>query len=112
MAEHPLHTARVALSCDLVEASEVRALTRAPRWGLVATGRFAVPAAGEYVLATTSDDGVRVAIDGRVVHEDWTWHAPRTHEAVLRLAAGEHELELEYFQIDGAQALRLELIER
>ena len=112
LAEHPLHTARVALSCDLVEASEVRALTRAPRWGLVATGRFAVPAAGEYVLATTSDDGVRVAIDGRVVHEDWTWHAPRTHEAVLRLAAGEHELELEYFQIDGAQALRLELLER
>ena len=112
LAERPLHTARVALSCDLVEASEVRALTRAPRWGLVATGRFAVPAAGEYVLATTSDDGVRVAIDGRVVHEDWTWHAPRTHEAVLRLAAGEHELELEYFQIDGAQALRLELLER
>jgi hypothetical protein len=31
---------------------------------------------------------------------------------VLRLAAGEHELELEYFQIDGAQALRLELLER
>jgi len=48
-------------------------------------------------------------VDGEVVLEDWTWHAPRREEVALELAAGEHEVLVEYFQIDGALALLVAL---
>ncbi len=112
LAEQPALAARTTSSCDLTAMPEARSIVDRPRWGLVAKGRFRVPDERPRVLAVTSDDGVRVKIDGRVVLEDWSWHAPKTDEVPLELEAGERELELEYFQIDGAQALRLELLER
>ena len=111
LAEQPDYAAIVALSCDLVSLPEVEQIVRRPRWGLVAKGQFRIHKDQLLTLSVTSDDGVRVRIDGRVVLDDWTWHAPKTDEVLLGLKAGEHELQLEYFQIDGAQALRLELRE-
>lgn len=72
-----------------------------------AEGTFRVPA-GEYILSVTSDDGVRVRLDGRVVVEDWTWHAPKTDEARVRLG-GDHRLEVEHFELDGFSTLRVEI---
>jgi hypothetical protein len=112
LAERPALAASVEPSCDLLELPEARAIVGRPRFGLVAKGRFLVPDDRLRTLVVASDDGVRVKIDGRVVLEDWTWHAPRTAEAPLGLEAGEHELEVEYFQIDGARTLRIELLER
>jgi hypothetical protein len=57
-----------------------------------------------------SDDGVRVSLDGEVVLENWTWHPPTRDEVVLEIAPGTHVLELEYFQIDGAAALAIDLV--
>ena len=64
---------------------------------------------GAHTLTVTSDDGVRVLVDGEVVLEDWTWHAPRREEVTLELTAGVHEVVVEYFQIDGALALLVAL---
>jgi PA14 domain-containing protein len=64
---------------------------------------------GAHRLAVTSDVGVRVRVDGKVAFEDWTWHAPKRGEARIELAQGEHRIEIEYFQIDGATALAIEL---
>ena len=77
--------------------------------GLVATAKVMLPERRVYRLAVTSDDGVRVRIDGRMALENWTWHGPTRDERSLELAEGEHEIELEYFQIDGASALSVEL---
>jgi hypothetical protein len=79
------------------------------RFGLVAETRVAISKPGKHRLAVTSDDGVRVRVDGKVAFEDWTWHAPKRGEAEIDLAEGEHRIELEYFQIDGAVALSIEL---
>jgi hypothetical protein len=65
--------------------------------------------AGRYLLKVTSDDGVRVFVDGRTALENWTWHAPTLDRLELELSAGEHAFALEYFQIDGAVALLVEL---
>ncbi|MEY2745965.1 MAG: hypothetical protein RL112_1007 [Planctomycetota bacterium] len=114
LAERPAHAAVAPLSCDFAAQPAARALVEGARWGLVARGSFRVEGAGaarEHVLAATSDDGIRVAIDGRVVLEDWSWHAPRRDEARVLLLPGEHQIEVEYFQIDGARALELELVE-
>ncbi|MFT4603989.1 MAG: parallel beta-helix repeat protein [Rhodothermales bacterium] len=66
-------------------------------------GQVTVPE-GAYLLDLTSDDGVRVFVDGALVHEDWTWHAPRQEEIVLQLG-GQHQIVIEHFEIDGFATL-------
>ncbi len=77
------------------------------QFAAVAEGKLAAPA-GEYVLNITSDDGVRVWLDGEVIFEDWTHHAPYT-EAIPVTLDGEHTLRIEHFQIDGYAQLRADL---
>ncbi len=55
----------------------------------------------------TSDDGVRVLVDGRVVLEDWTWHGPKGADVDVDLAEGEHALRVEHFELDGYATLRV-----
>ena len=78
------------------------------RFATRAETTLATPA-GKYVLRTISDDGIRVWIDGKLVQEDWTWHAPKEHKTELELAAGKHEMDVEHFEIDGHAVLRFDL---
>ncbi len=64
-------------------------------------------AAGRYRIHVTSDDGVRVLVDGRVVLEDWTWHGPKDADVDVDLAEGEHALRVEHFELDGYATLRV-----
>ncbi len=77
----------------------------ADRFATVAETTIDVPA-GPYALRTVSDDGIRVLLDGKVVLEDWTWHAPKEVSASVTLSAGPHSLRVEHFEIDGHAALR------
>ncbi len=61
------------------------------------------------VLNVVSDDGVKVIIDGEVVLEDWSLHAPRSSAASKRLAAGTHTLRIVYFERTGIARLKVEL---
>ena len=61
---------------------------------------------GDYELEITSDDGVRVKLDDKVVHEDWTWHAPKTQTVPVRLG-GTHRLRVEHFELDGYSTLKV-----
>jgi nitrous oxidase accessory protein NosD len=88
--------------------AQVQAQIGESRFGLIATARAAIEA-GKYRLSVVSDDGVRVWVDGQVALENWTWHAPTKNEVEITLSAGEHDLRLEYFQIDGASALAVDL---
>ncbi len=74
----------------------------------VATSAFPLPA-GKYRLKTTSDDGLRVYVDGKRVIDDWTWHTPKSNDTELTLAAGPHQFRVEYFEIDGYAQLKCEL---
>ncbi|HTF56183.1 MAG TPA: right-handed parallel beta-helix repeat-containing protein [Planctomycetota bacterium] len=65
--------------------------------------------AGEYEIRTVSDDGIRVAVDGNVAIEDWTWHPPKSHAAKRTLAKGKHAIVVEHFEIDGYAQLRVVL---
>ncbi len=65
----------------------------------VSTGSINVPE-GQYRLDLTSDDGVRVWLDGQVIHDDWTYHPPRLEQLELSLG-GQHELRIEHFEING-----------
>lgn len=111
-----------ALAKKLVASAEVAAWTNPwggdaatrkavgnDRFGLFAKTRLVLGESGKHRLAVTSDDGVRVKVDGKVAFEDWTLHAPKRGEVEIELGQGEHRFEIEYFQIDGATALAIDL---
>lgn len=52
----------------------------------------------------------RLQLDGALVHEDWSIHESRVHEAPL--SGGAHDIRVEYFQRDGWTELRSEIIGR
>ena len=114
-AADPAKFAAGAAAAPLVE--EVRSTVDfsaglgAPRDGVPSDG-FGMTAesdmvfdAGEYRFRTVADDGVRVYVDGAVVIDDWSRHAPTERTAALKLAAGTHRIRIEYFEGDGSATL-------
>lgn len=95
---------QLALSPELTAA-------QLPRDGFGTRARLTLPLpAGRYRLSTVSDDGLRVRVDGALVIDDWTWHAPRSQSVDLeRKHTGELELQVEHFELDGWAVLELTL---
>lgn len=65
-------------------------------------------APGEYTLRTISDDAVRVWVDGRLAVNNWKPHESLVDHAPL--AAGRHDIRVEYVQVDGWAELRVEIV--
>ncbi len=81
------------------------------RFATLATARPTLPA-GRYRLRTTSDDGVRLFVDGKRVLERWNRHGPTEDVVTLDLDAGPHDLRVEHFEIDGWSWLALRVDRR
>lgn len=81
----------------------------AERFGVLAEGAVDLPP-GDYELATISDDGIRVWIDGRLAVDRWKQHESELE--VVPLSAGKHALRVEYYQVDGWVELRVEVRKR
>ncbi|MBN2001770.1 MAG: hypothetical protein JXA21_00325 [Anaerolineae bacterium] len=63
--------------------------------------------AGRYRFTTTSDDGIRLYVDGKRVLN--SWYAMRGSRSVtLNLEAGKHTVRLEYFERTGAAKVTLQ----
>lgn len=63
-------------------------------------GRF-VFAAGRFIFTTIADDGVRLKIDGQTVIDGWRDQPATTYQASVDLAAGEHLIQVEYYEKTG-----------
>jgi PA14 domain/Bacterial Ig domain len=75
------------------------------RW----TGQIKAPVDGTYTIQTVSDDGVRVWIDGNMVIDDYSTHAPTTDTANLNFTAGSmHSIEIDYYERGGGEEIQLE----
>lgn len=80
------------------------------RFGMIA--RTSLPLTeGKWRILTSSDDGVRVQINGKVVLENWTWHGPERNEATFDhpSATTQAVIVVEHFEIDGHSELKLDL---
>jgi beta-glucosidase len=74
------------------------------RW----TGKLTPPQTGLCTFALTSDDGVRLFLDGQLVIENWTVHPPTTNRAQIRVTKGKPlDLRLEYYQAAGLARAQL-----
>jgi uncharacterized protein YraI len=54
--------------------------------------------AGTYRFNVTSDDGVRVFIDGQLILDRWVNQAPTTYFVNVQLTAGNHAIQVDYYQ--------------
>lgn len=75
------------------------------RW----TGKIKAPVDGDYTLRTTSDDGVRLWVDGATVIDNWTTHGPvDDYTDTLHFAAGStHTIELDFYERGGGEQINL-----
>jgi hypothetical protein len=71
------------------------------------TGVLRVPRAGRYRFFTRSDDGSRLFLDHRLVVDNGGVHESRERAGEVELAAGDHDLRLEYFEAAGPAACAL-----
>lgn len=75
------------------------------RW----TGELQAPASADYTFAVSADDGVRLWVNGRKIIDDFTAQGARIERATpVKLNAGQrYSIRLEYFDADGAAAIKL-----
>ncbi|MGD9406332.1 MAG: PA14 domain-containing protein [Anaerolineae bacterium] len=57
--------------------------------------------AGTYRFTTTSDDGLRLYVDGQPVVDAWFDHPARTFTSEIALAEGTHEVVVTYYENTG-----------
>jgi len=57
---------------------------------------------GNYTFSATVDDGVRVWVDGTIVIDKWYPQSRTAHYGTIYLAAGTHQVVVEYFEATGS----------
>jgi T1SS-143 domain-containing protein len=72
-----------------------------------ATGTINITTSGTWTFGTHSDDGVRLKIDGQVVILDDAIHPGQNTFGQVYLTAGQHTIELVYFEHQGGELLEL-----
>ncbi len=67
------------------------------------TGKMQIAKAGEYTFHITSDDGSLLYIDGKLVANNDGIHAPTSKSGKAQLAAGTHEVQVDFFEGGGGE---------
>ena len=102
----PLTTARTSRLDYLWSRPTIPGLPSS-KWALEATTRVTVPV-GTHTLRTISDDAVRVWVDGTLVIDNWVPHESAVD--AVPIAAGPHDVRVQYVQVEGWTELRLEIV--
>lgn len=66
------------------------------------------PFTGSYVLRTTTDDGVRLYLDGQLLIDDWNDQAASNNDVAVTLSAGRYyALQMDYYENAGQAVAQL-----
>jgi hypothetical protein len=57
--------------------------------------------ASDYEFTVTSDDGVRLWVDGQLLIDQWKDQGATTYKATKTMTAGAHEIKVEYYEYGG-----------
>jgi hypothetical protein len=63
--------------------------------------------AGTYRFAATSDDGLRLYVDGQPVVDAWFDHPVRTFTSEIALAEGDHDVVVTYYEATGVAVAKV-----
>ena len=75
------------------------------RW----SGQVEAPVGGSYSFITTSDDGVRLWVNGQQVIYNWTDHGPTDDTGAITLNAGQrYTITMEFYERGGGAVARLQ----
>ncbi len=66
-----------------------------------------LPTNGNYNVTATSDDGVRVWVDGALLIDGWWDHPPQTFTATRYANAGNHSVHVEYYERTGGAQVQV-----
>jgi hypothetical protein len=78
--------------------------TFSARWSGWVTPRYSET----YTFYTTSDDGVRLWVDGQLIINNWTIHPPTENSGQIALTAGQqYDIRMEYFENGGGAVAKL-----
>lgn len=69
--------------------------------------RYIEVAPGSYRFTATSDDGMRVWVDGALIVNEWYDHPPKTVSADRYLDAGHHLVTVEFYENGGGAVAKL-----
>ena len=67
---------------------------------------------GSYRFTATSDDGIRVWVDGNKIIDQWHITSARTYTADVDVGEGEHQIKIEYFEEKGDAVCQLRWTQR
>ncbi|GAB3311224.1 PQQ-dependent sugar dehydrogenase [Geodermatophilus aquaeductus] len=73
------------------------------RW----TGTFDFGAGGNTTFTAVSDDGIRVAVDGTTLIDQWQDQSATTFTGTRQLTAGVHQVRVEWFETGGDAVAKL-----
>ena len=62
---------------------------------------------GDYLFSATSDDGIRVWVDDRLLIDRWRDQSATTDQATSSMSAGDHEVRVEYYENTGLAEARV-----
>ncbi|MGH2756366.1 MAG: PA14 domain-containing protein [Actinomycetota bacterium] len=63
--------------------------------------------AGDYTFTVTSDDGLRMWVDGTILIDAWKNQPPTTYTGKRTLTDGNHSVKVEYYEASGAATAQL-----
>lgn len=85
-------------------APTMGANTFSVRW----TGKVQPKFSETYRFYTTSDDGVRVWVNGQSIINNWTDHSPTENSGTITLAAGQkYDIRVDFYENSGGAVLKL-----
>lgn len=85
-------------------ASGIAADTFSVRW----TGQIMPQFSQTYTFYTTSDDGVRLRVNGQTIIDNFTDHAPTENSGTIALTAGQrYDIQLDYYENGGGATATL-----
>lgn len=86
-------------------APDIEPSTYSVRW----TGQVRPAHSEEYAFHVTSNDGVRLWVDGRLIIDNWSSHAVTEDVGRIALEAGrKYDIRVDYFQHLGTATMKLE----
>jgi LysM repeat protein len=67
---------------------------------------------GKYRFTATSDDGIRIYLDGNLILNQWHSTSARTYTVDVDVSQGSHHLKVEYFEEKGAAVCKVKWTQR